>query len=241
MPNSRTPRILGRVVKLSLLILVLLVNGVLIFRLCSSGDPSSMDTLLVNEKLYEAYQAAGEDMTLQYQNHPTITRGENNSGYFSVTQYVFIPEADQVQLVFRYNNSTIKHLKEDYGLDVLPDKEEHLFDVSLIKTTDLTPADDTDNSAPEKLAKVRIKPTGFVKDTTSNRLYTYYRYVFDGVTIEADTVGIFADVYYVGDIQGDYENIAYGTLCLYDARASWIEQTLTRDDIAALQNFKKEE
>ncbi len=236
MANSRTPRLIGRVVKISLLILVLLVNGVLVFRLCSSGDPASMNVLIANEPLRAAYAAHGEDLILQYQNHPTITRAEHNSGYFSVTQYVFIPQADQVQLVFRYNNSTIKHLQEDYGLETLPSKEEHLFEVTLVKTIDLTPDDKTDNADPTKLKKERIWPSaaGAVKDTSSNALYTYYRYVFDGVTLE-DAVGIFADVYYVGDIQGDYENTAYGTLCLYDATASWITQKLTDADKRALQ------
>ncbi len=236
MANSRTPRLIGRVVKISLLILVLLVNGVLIFRLCSSGDPASMNVLIANDPLRAAYAVHGDDLVLQYQNHPTITRAEHNSGYFSVTQYVFIPQADQVQLVFRYNNSTIRHLQEDYGLESLPSKEEHLFDVTLIKTVDLTPDDKTDNTDPATLQTERIWPTPActIEDRTSNSLYTYYRYVFDGVTFE-DAVGIFADVYYMEDIQGDYENDPYGTLCLYDATSSWITQKLTDADKRALQ------
>ncbi len=236
MPNSRTPRIIGRVVKFSILILILLVNGVLIFRLCSSGDPASMNVLLVNDPLREAYDKAGDDLILRYQNQSTITRGEKNNGYFSVTQYVFIPEANQVQLVFRYNNSTIRHLQEDYGLKELPGKEEHLYDVTLLITTDLTPENDKDNTDLAKLAKTRVKPSKFIKDTTSNSLYTYYRYVFDGVTVTKDTVGVFADVYYVEDIKGDYENSPYGTLCLYDDVSTWIEQKLSDADRRALGN-----
>ncbi len=232
MQNTHTPRLIGRVVKFSVLILILLVNGILIFRLCSSGDPATMQNLIINEPLKKAYAAHGDDLILQYQNQSTITRGEKNSGYFSVTQYVFIPEANQVQLVFRYNNSTIKHLKEDYGLSEMPSKEDELFDVTLVMTTDLTPEDPEDNSDPKTLSVQRFYPSAATRDTTSNALYTYYRFVFEGIGIAPDTVGVFADVYYEGDL--NYEKEAYGTLCLYDHLSKWVRANLTSADREAL-------
>ena len=240
MPNSRTPRIIGRIVRAMAVLLVFSVCGVLLWRVFSSGDPDSMKVLTVNEHTYAAYEEHGDSLLLQYQNQDTITRGESNAGYFSVTQYVFIPQANQVQLVFRYNNSTIKNLARDYQLSEVPSKDETLFDVTLVTSKDLTPNNREDNytddgTTPENLELKRYYPTEIctTRDTTS--LYTYYRYVFDGISVEDDIVGVFADVYYVEDI--DYEKNAYGTLCLYDDESKWIEQKLSGKDIEALKAY----
>ena len=233
MTNQRTFRLFGRVVKISLTVLIFLVCGILLWRVFSSGDPASMSALSVNEPLREAYREHGEDLLLQYQNqNPSITQAEHNRGYFSVTQYVFIPQANQVQLVFRYNNSTIQHLKEDKGLAELPSKEDDLFDVTLVVTEDLTPNNAEDNDEASAVKKERIYPTsgGCTRDTTS--LYTYYRYTFDGVTVEDLTLGVFVDVYYVGDL--NYEEKAYGTLCIYNSSYDWITRGLTGEEIGAL-------
>lgn len=243
MPNSRIPRIIGRIVKAMAVLLVFSVCGVLLWRVFSSGDPATMSVLTVNEHTYAAYEEHGEELILQYQNQDTITRGEKNAGYFSVTQYVFIPQANQVQLVFRYNNSTIKNLARDYGLSEIPSKDETLFDVTIVTTKDLTPDNREDNysedgSTPDTLELKRYYPTAVctTRDTTS--LYTYYRYVFDGISVEDDIVGVFADVYYVEDI--DYHENAYGTLCLYDDETKWIEQKLSGKDIEALKAYQRE-
>ena len=118
--GRRTARIIGTVIKVTAVLLIFSVCGVLIWRMCSSGDPESMSVLTPNKTLCEAYRENGEELTLRYQYQSTITQGESNAGYFSVTQYVFIPEANQVQLVFRYNNSTIQYLARDYGLSEIP-------------------------------------------------------------------------------------------------------------------------
>ena len=145
MPNGHNMRVFWRVVKWSISLLLVVICGILIWRLCSSGDPEEVKYLMGNDALYEAYDKHGKDLVLQYQNQDTITRAEYNAGYFSITQYVFIPEAKQVQLVFRYNNSTIKNLASDYGLAEIPEKGEDLFDVTLVSVVDLTPDNPKDN------------------------------------------------------------------------------------------------
>lgn len=238
MSGRRTARIVGTVIKLTAVLLIFSVCGVLIFRICSSGDPESVSVLTPNDALCAAYEENGGALTLRYQYQSTITLGESNAGYFSVTQYVFIPEARQVQLVFRYNNSTIQHLARDYGLDSVPSKDETLFDVTLVRTTDLTPEDREDNLDPETLARTRYRPSTVYTTRDTSPLYTYYRYVFEDVELEEHTLGVFADVYYVGDI--DYEKAAYGTLCLYDDESKWIEQKLSDRDRAALESYAGE-
>ncbi|MBQ7335779.1 MAG: hypothetical protein IJW92_04845 [Clostridia bacterium] len=230
MPNGRTARIIRKVIKSIGLFIVLLVNGILVWRLCSSGDPATMKVLTVNEPLLQAYEIYGDGITLQYQEQTTMTRTEKNYGYFGVTQCVFIPQANQVQIVFRYNNSTINHLADDYGLSEIPSKDQTLYDVTLVMTTDRTPENRDDNLDPDQLILTRYQPTSYTRDTTT--LYTYYRYVFDGVSVDELTVGVFADIYYVEDI--DYNAAPYGTLCLYDDESEWLPYKLTSDDKKAL-------
>lgn len=224
MPNGHNMRIFWRVVKWSISLLLFLICGILLWRVFSSGDPKEVKFLMGNEALYEAYDEYGDDLIMQYQNQDTITRAEYNSGYFSVTQYVFIPQAKQVQLVFRYNNSTIRNLAKDYGLEKIPDKSEELFDVTLVTVVDSTPENREDNDSDESRVKQRYFPSTATRTETS--LYTYYRFVFDGIEITPDMIYVFADFYYKGDL--NYEERPYGTLCLYDDESSWIDYRLRR-------------
>ena len=224
MPNGHNMRIFWRVVKWSISLLLFLICGILLWRVFSSGDPKEVKFLMGNEALYEAYDEYGDDLIMQYQNQDTITRAEYNSGYFSVTQYVFIPQAKQVQLVFRYNNSTIRNLARDYGLEKIPDKSEELFDVTLVTVVDSTPENREDNDSDESRVKQRYFPSTATRTETS--LYTYYRFVFDGIEITPDMIYVFADFYYKGDL--NYEERPYGTLCLYDDESSWIDYRLRR-------------
>ena len=235
MSNGHNMRVFWRVVKWSISLLLVLICGILIWRMCSSGDPEKVKYLMGNEALYEAYEKHGDDLVLQYQNQDTITTAERNRGYFSVTQYVFIPEAKQVQLVFRYNNSTIKHLAEDYGLAAVPDKSEELFDVTLVTTTDLTSDNRDDNANTDALEMKRYTPSAATRAETS--LYTYHRFVFDNIEITPDMLYVFADIYYEGDL--NYEEPAYGTLCLYDDESPWVTYKLSRTERKMLE--KKED
>ncbi len=229
MENRRPPRPLrwlAKAVKLSFVLLILLVNGLLIWRLASSGDPEEISRLLVNDKTLAAYAEHGDSLILCYQEQASVTRGENNAGYFSVTQAVFIPQANQVQIVVRYNNSTLRHLQEDYNLPELPEKEGEWFEVTLVRTTDLTPEDRTDNTNINALKETRYTHSEKTRETTA--LYTYERYLFDDVTVEDLTVGVFVDIYYLGDV--DYTADPYGCLCIYDDESPWLEYDLTRAD-----------
>lgn len=235
MSNGHNMRVFWRVVKWSISLLLIFICGILVWRLSSLGDPKEVKYLMGNDALYEAYDKHGKDLVLQYQNQDTITRAEYNAGYFSITQYVFIPQAKQVQLVFRYNNSTIKNLANDYGLAEIPEKSEDLFDVTLVSVVDLTPDNPKDNEEESARAKVRYTPTTATRTETS--LYTYYRFVFENIEVRPDTLYVFADFYYQGD--KNYEKRPYGTLCLYDDESSWITYKLSRTERKMLE--KKED
>ncbi len=237
MPNFRKARIVGRLIKSIVVLLVLAINALLIWRVFfSTRLPASIAPLQANEALVSAYETHGDALTLRYQDQASITRAEGNYGYFSVTQCVFIPEAEQVQIIVRYNNSTIRHLAEDYDLPEVPSRDAHLFDVTLVKTTDLTPDDKTDNTKIEALSLTRYAPNeGYLRDNTS--LYTYYRYTFDNISVDDLTVGVFVDIFYVENV--DYDAKAYGTLCIYDDGTKWSSYSLTSADKSALRAWRQ--
>lgn len=232
MGRPRAPRLFKGILKGLFVLLIMTINALILWRIFSSGDPASMKKLTVNDSLTQAYAEHGDALVLRHQNQATVTRAENNYGYFSVTRCVFIPEAKQVQLVFRYNNSTLNHLKEDYGLEGTIDRDDTFYDLTLVRTTDLTPDDSDDNLDPEKLSETRFHPSSVTRDSTL--LYTYFRYTFEGVELSENDLGVFADVYYLGDL--DYGKAPYGALCLYDSEMEWIPDSLTSADRKALKN-----
>ncbi|MBE6601845.1 MAG: hypothetical protein E7637_05000 [Ruminococcaceae bacterium] len=247
MPDLHKQRVARRVFKILITLFIVAVNGILLWRIFfSTAIPSSVKSLSPNDSLRQAYLQHGKELTLCYQDtHSTIYQ-KDKLGYFSNAQVTFIPEANQVQVVIRYNNGTLRHLGEDFAPQTdesgavleeqpytpapkKPDKSKDWFDFSLVVATDRTPADDTDNQT--SLTYERLHPTSVTRDETL--LYTYYRLVFEGVVIDGNDVdGIFVDAYYVGAL--DYTQEAYGTLCIYDCRLNWKFRDLTKADIRAL-------
>ena len=233
MPNFRAQRIAGRIVKTSLVLFVVFINAIIIWRVFFSANiPKEMNRLTPNQQLSAAYDTHGDEMQFLYQDQLSLTYGKDSKGYFGVPDFVFIPEAEQVQIVFRYNNSTLRHLAEDFALAEAPDKANDLFDVTLLKVIDLTPEIADDSNNPDAVLKTRIAPTSVQRDTTL--LYTYYRFVFDGVSIdEGEIASVFLDVYYNEAL--DYEAPPYGTLRLYDHLSEWLPYSLSSADKKALQ------
>ncbi len=195
---------------------------VLFWRMLAARVPSELLTLSPNDALLEAYEKEGEGLYMFTQEQNTITRTEKNYGYFAISDAVFIPSAEQVQVLVRYNDSTLDALVTDYGLDFEPDSDKDWYDVTLVVATDKTPENGDDNlsSDPESVLLTRIKPTQ-VSASEHHGRHSYRRLIFDGVSMDALTLAVYADFYYVGDIAYEapdfdiYEAEAYGTLCLY--------------------------
>lgn len=229
--HFRTPFLIGRIIKISLIVFVIAINLLVIWRVFFSASiPKDIKTVAPNQTLCEVYREYGAKMTVQYQDQYTINYDKGREGAFGVPTYIYIPEAKQIQVVFRYNNSTLRRLAEEYGMTELPDKDSEYFDVTLLQVTDLTPEDLTDKEE----ALNRIAPTSKTRDTTL--LYTYYRYVFDGVEIDPNAVSsMFLDVYYLGDLH--YDQKPYGSLLLYTYSAEWRDVGLTAKDKKVLQDF----
>ncbi len=233
----------GAVIKFLFVSLILTVFIFMVWRISSTGTPKELKALMPNDSLREAYSQSGDDLYIFEQKYDEITRADRNSGYFAVPEAVFIPEADQAQIIFRYNNSTIRALAADYGLDTVPDREEELYDVSLVFYIDLTPEDTSDNDDVDSagLKKVRVLPSEQKSERTS--IYNFYRYTFDFDNAEEEInmqelmddgtlIAIHAEFYYKGDL--DYEKTPYGALSLYYHQRSNYDVKLSSKDKKAL-------
>ena len=229
---AKAGKIIGGSFKALFWLVIIAINAIVLWRVLFSGDPSAIKPILVNEQTVAAYRKQGNELRLEIQQQRTITE----SGKFSVTDCVFIPEANQIQVTVRYNNSTLRKLAEDYELSEIPSREQELFDITIVKTTDLTPDDPDDNTDKAKLKEERYYPSGEAK-TAYKTLYSYRKFIFDNITYE-DAVGMFVDVYYAEDI--NYNDTPYDALCIYDALMDIEERSLTGADKKALKKASEQ-
>ena len=234
---------LGKVLKFLFVCLVLTICVFMGWRIFSTGIPSDIKPLIPNEELSEAYKQQGDELYIFEQKYEDITTAERNYGYFAVPEAVFIPNLNQAQIVFRYNNSTIRSVAEDLGLETTPDREQKLFDVSLVLYIDLTPEDTTDNDdlSSAGLKKIRVKPSAEKCERTT--LYNFYRYSFDFDDAEEEVdiaqlmedgllIAIHSEFYY-GE-EPNYEETPYGALSLYYYQRRNHEVKLSSADKKAL-------
>ena len=232
MAKSTTSRIIGWAFRLLVGAMICSILGVLLWRILSSGDPASMKALQPNQILCDAYAAHladpdpdKGDFIILNQRYDTIIREGEAKGYFSVTQADFLPAADQLQITFRYNKSTLKYVARDYGKSAPLERGKDWFDVTVTVAYDLTPENDADNDIndPASVRFERYQPTSCVKDTKN--LYNYEKLTFDGIDIfdaldengdpvmRADVLAVYVDIYFNEDI--DYQKEPLGTLMIY--------------------------
>ncbi len=250
---SRAWVIIKRIARVLKYLLVLLVLSICIFllwrALFSTETPKSLKYITPNESLSSLYAEKGDDIDIIRQNYDPITRSEKANGYFSVPTAIFIPEINQAQIVFRYNNSTVRRLAKDYSLAQVPDRNQTLYDVSLALYIDLTPDNTEDNTKKNEdgtpnpnIKIIRIHPNqdSILSERTS--LYSFYRYTFDieseGLSFSAlresgALLAVHVDVYYNEDI--NYENDPYGALLIYTDGVRDIPVKLEAKDKKALE------
>ncbi len=250
--SNKAWRTIGRIIKYIAFAAVFSVSAIIIWRISSSGDPSSMDTVIANEAVSEAYREKG-DLYMYYQGQGKLTRAEENYGYFGITQVAVIPDADQIQIVFRYNTSTLRRMEQELGLGHKSlSRDEDVFDVTLTTSTDLTPENKEDNAFsskehPEAVLETRYFPTGSYTVRDKKNVYNYRKYVFENVSIEDLTLAVYVDIYYNGkdangnEVTPDYSKKPKGTLCVYDYKSENITKKLTNNDIDAIKAWRKED
>jgi hypothetical protein len=216
--SSYTLWILGHVVRFLFVLLLIGMITVLLWRVVFSQDPpDGFDQISGNDVLREALHTNGK-ITVLTQDQVKYTEGADNYAYFNLDYCYFFKEADQVQLLLFYNNSTLEHLAEDRGLAAVPPRGEEIFSLKMTQYLDVTPEDHAKAGENDILTEERVLAPSRCEITT-NSLYTFLRYTFDGVDLDADTVVIYLDMCYEGE--------SYGTLRLYHRESETEERLLS--------------
>lgn len=228
---SPTRRTIGKIAKWALIGVVVLVNVLVFWRILFSDIvPKEAKTLTVNDAVYAAYEAADGALTLYTQTNDPVSWEGDTRGYFWVSQAVFVPDARQVQVLIRYNNSTLEHIKEDFALTDEPARTDDVADVTLvIKRTTL------DEDGAPQVESLRVQATAQVLSTTSG-LYNYRRFVFEDVNVDFSRDDVTVEIYYVGAC--DYDEPAYNAIPVlyHDRTVEPLE--LTARDRKALSQYR---
>ena len=236
---SKLASVILKSLKWLLLSLAALVFALMIWRINAMENvPKSMKTLTVTEQTYAAYMAAeqrGEKLQLFTQGKiDPVTTTKEAYGYFWIADSVIIPDAQQVQVVVRYNNSTLTHLADDFLLQEIPSREEEVIVVRLRVIKDATPDDPTDNDDEDAWVDAEVLvPLDDVRRGEKD-VYNYRRYVFDGVVLDKDVIGLALDFYYVGALDAE-QPVASLFVYYVDAENQMVD--LTKDDVTAIRNF----
>ena len=119
-------RTLKTIVKGIMWVLVVIVYGMIFFRLCTGKPPKSISGLLWTSDTYAAYEEYGENLKI-YSHEPVENIAEDGvSGIYDV---VYIPAANTLQMTVRYN----KNLAEEYYENQLEARRNTIED-SVIKS-----------------------------------------------------------------------------------------------------------
>lgn len=206
-------KVIGKIIKYGFIALIVAVNAVILWRMFSSGDPSSMKKLLWNENTAVAYEKSGSALEIiKQKEYKNLTA--DGKFYFSNMRY--IPEAKQMQITVRYNRSTLEKLAADYSLSGIPEKDANVFEFTLI-----------DNNGNRYYSSAETYDTKTV--------YIYRRYIFDGVELDG-VESINLNVYYNENIE--YDNAPYGELLVYHKDIPTERYKLGSADIKGYKKFK---
>lgn len=189
----------GKVIKITFKTIVLgislFIYGFFMLRLCTMDAPEDMQKILWNDVNRAAYAADPAGFEAFDQEPDSFI---NPEGTFWVSDIVHLPDAKQLQVTVKFNNSTRDHLKArlidqkivDDGYAV----PEEPFDYTLI-----------DNNG------TRYHPSAVTTATKQN--YNFRRFIFENVDMSAIT-DLYIDMYYLGGI--DYAAAPYGSLKVWD-------------------------
>lgn len=224
-PKSYPLWILGHLLRFLFALLIIGICTVLLWRvLFSQNPPDGFDEITGNDTLRAALEKNGT-ITVLEQDQTKYTEGENNYAYFNLEYCYFFDEADQVQLVLFYNNSTLEHLAEDRELASVPPRGEEVFSLKLSQYVEMIPDGEAIPEGGEIPTEQRVI-TPSKCEVTTNSLYTFFRYTFDGVEMDADTVVIYLDMCYG---EGEAEE-SYGTLRLFHRESETHERALSQKE-----------
>lgn len=232
---GRGRKAVSRVLSYSFRAVVFGIIAIILWRvLMSDVVPRQAKTLLVNDATYAAYLDKGNTLDMYTQPQEKLSVSNNGAqayGLFWVSEAVIIPDANQIQILTRYNNSTLRRIAADFKLDAVPDRQSEIADVTLVVTTDPTPMDSENGDSFKTRYTASTAPAKY-----QTAMYNYRKYIFDGITVDpATTVDISVEFYYAERV--DYDALPYSKLRIYDAQSECEKIELTARDKKALKAY----
>jgi hypothetical protein len=248
---ARIFSVIGKILKFTFYAIIIGINGFLIFRMLSAGDPTVMETMMVNDRTAALWQKQGEEMEILTQKQYLLSE----DGRFAQSNLRWMPDINQLQITVRYNNSTVKGLVEDFlmpetkeeGEEVVipepPNDDEDLFDITLVKVVNLTEEEkaeqdketleqdalgDEGESAP---LRHEVRYTYSASMPAEKLMYNYRRLIFDDIDL-SDAEALYLEFYYRDAV--DYTAEPYTELLIWHAQSLTRPYELTKHDIKAL-------
>ena len=184
---------MGKILKTVMITGIFLFCGMFILRIILSDYwPAEAKEIYANSVLDAAYSESGLPPEAFTQD-PVTPYDNKDRAHFFFRFFVLIPDAKQIQLTLRYNDSTLEDIKNDMKLDDLPTGDDARFSYYLR----------------DESGKVYAHSSA----TYSHfMIYNYRRVVFDNV--DTSTSGmLYLDVYF-GDADPETD-VPYGSMLVY--------------------------
>lgn len=200
-------RTLKKLLKFFALAIVVLVYGLLFFRLCSGKPPKAFSGLIRTQTTVEACAASNGNLAV-YSQDPVEHMAKD--GYFSLYDVLYIPQAKQIEFTIRYNNSSTEALRTSLEKKETEARRSSIRD-RLKKENGELSTSALDKLVEEELAssllsdpiEIELSKTPFVfllRDDMG-RIYTKYAYLKGEKTVYQYLRVVFDDVDLFGGAQ----------------------------------------
>lgn len=169
-------KIVARIFKIAALLLVFGVIALLVGRiLLAEYYPRSMKELAYTQGITDAVAEKGS-LTVHTQN---LRASYDNPDFalFMADHLYYVPELGELQITVRYNNSTLREMKADFGLDAEPLPSAELFSFSLVDHTAVDKDGREVEDGGNRVYAASVK-------TESKFMYQYIKLTFCGISFE---------------------------------------------------------
>ncbi len=164
----------GKVLKFIAVLLIITVYVLLFGRMILARNFGIMDRYIWTEKALDAYNSTHTEFDIMSQQ---LDESMDKNGYYHISNFVYTPQNNELQITVRYNNSTLDVLNFNYPHRV-NEGEDFVFTLK-----------DSNGKIYDSYSYA----------ATSNIIYNFRRLVFENVDLtQADTLHL--NVYYRGDI-----------------------------------------
>lgn len=170
--HVKTGKIIKKSLKYLFIALLLLVFGLLGFRMCGSEVPKTMEKLVWNDQLTAAYQADPDAFSVKQQVSRELVASD---GSFFACNILYIESAEQLQVTIRYTDHMMEELEEEIGADTL---REEPFEYRLLAYEKTEDSGGGSSSASETR-----EFTDYTYTTERKSVYTYRRLTFYNIDL----------------------------------------------------------